>query len=95
MAEAESRLVQARAQLAQLKAQLAASQRKIAQNEASLNRVNDILKKHNVVAPIGGLCHLPARPHRRNRGAWRPEFRGKHHHDDRGYVDRDGRSEGR
>ena len=62
VAEAESRIVQARAQLAQLKAQLAASQRKIAQNEANLNRVNDILKKHNVVAPIDGLVtYLPVR----------------------------------
>jgi HlyD family secretion protein len=62
VAEAESRIVQARAQLAQLKAQLAGSERKIAQNEANLNRVNDILKKHNVVAPIDGLVtYLPVR----------------------------------
>jgi len=60
--EAESRIVQARAQLAQLKAQLAGSQRKIAQNEANLNRYNDILKKHNVIAPIDGLVtYLPVR----------------------------------
>jgi HlyD family secretion protein len=62
VAEANSRLIQARAQLAQLKAQMAATQRKIAQNQASLNRVNDILKKHNVVAPIAGLVtYLPVR----------------------------------
>ncbi len=62
VAEAESRIVQARAQLAQLKAQLAGSQRKIAQNEANLNRYNDILKKHNVVAPLDGLVtYLPVR----------------------------------
>jgi HlyD family secretion protein len=62
VAEAESRIVQARAQLAQLKAQLAGSQRKIAQNEANLNRYNDILKKHNVIAPIDGLVtYLPVR----------------------------------
>src|ERR1700733_5108980 len=60
--EANSRIVQARAQLAQLKAQLSGSQKKIAQNQASLNRVNDILKKHNVVAPIAGLVtYLPVR----------------------------------
>jgi HlyD family secretion protein len=60
--EASSRIVQAKAQLAQLKAQLVGSQRKIAQNEATLNRVNDILKKHNVVAPIDGLVtYLPVR----------------------------------
>jgi HlyD family secretion protein len=62
VAEAQSRLVQAQAQLAQLKAQLAGSQRKIAQNEATLSRVSDILKKHNVVAPIDGLVtYLPVR----------------------------------
>jgi HlyD family secretion protein len=60
--EAESRIVQARAQLAQLKAQLAGSQKKIAQNEANLNRYNDILKKHNVIAPIDGrVTNLPVR----------------------------------
>jgi HlyD family secretion protein len=60
--EASSRIIQARAQLAQLKAQLSASQKKIAQNQASLNRVNDILKKHNVVAPLAGLVtYLPVR----------------------------------
>jgi HlyD family secretion protein len=60
--EAESRIVQARAQLAQLKAQLAGSERKIAQNEANLNRYNDILKKHNVIAPIDGrVTNLPVR----------------------------------
>jgi HlyD family secretion protein len=60
--EAASRIVQAKAQLAQLKAQLVGSQRKIAQNEATLNRVNDILKKHNVIAPIDGLVtYLPVR----------------------------------
>src|SRR5580658_2585302 len=62
VAEAESRIVQARAQLAQLKAQLSGSERKIAQNEANLNRYNDILKKHNVIAPIDGLVtYLPVR----------------------------------
>jgi HlyD family secretion protein len=62
VAEAESRIVQARAQLSQYKAQLAGSQRKIAQNEANLSRFNDILKKHNVVAPIAGLVtYLPVR----------------------------------
>jgi HlyD family secretion protein len=60
VAEANSRIVQARAQFAQLKAQLSGSQRKIAQTEAGLTRVNDILTKHNVVAPIDGLVtYLP------------------------------------
>jgi HlyD family secretion protein len=62
VAEAASRIGQARTQLSQYKAQLAGSQRKIAQNEANLNRFNDILKKHNVVAPIAGLVtYLPVR----------------------------------
>jgi HlyD family secretion protein len=62
VAEADSRIVQAKAQLEQLKAQLAGSQRKIVQNEANLNRVNDILKKHNVIAPLDGLVtYLPVR----------------------------------
>jgi len=62
VSEANLRIVQAKAQLAQLKAQQTASQRKIAQNEANLTRVNDILRKHNVVAPIDGLVtYLPVR----------------------------------
>jgi len=62
VSEAESRVVQARAQLAQLKAQLASSQKKIAQNQANLTRFNDILKKHDVVAPLDGLVtYLPVR----------------------------------
>lgn len=60
--EAESRIVQAKAQLAQLKAQLAGAQKKIVQNQANLNRYDDILKKHNVIAPIDGLVtYLPMR----------------------------------
>jgi HlyD family secretion protein len=62
VAEANSRLVQARAQLAQLRAQLAGSQRKIVQAQAALTRVSDVLRKHNVVAPIDGLVtYLPVR----------------------------------
>jgi HlyD family secretion protein len=60
--EAQSRVVQGRTQLAQLKAQLSGSQRKIAQSQANLTRVNDILRKHNAVAPIDGLVtYLPVR----------------------------------
>jgi HlyD family secretion protein len=60
--ESNSRIIQARAQYAQLKAQLSGSQRKIAQSEAGLVRVNDILVKHNVTAPIDGLVtYLPVR----------------------------------
>jgi HlyD family secretion protein len=69
VAEAQSRVVQAKTQLAQLKAQhaqlraqLAGSQKKIAQSQAALTRVDDILRKHNAVAPIDGLVtYLPVR----------------------------------
>ena len=60
--EAQSRVVQAKAQLAQLRAQLSGMQKKIAQSQAGLVRVDDILKKHNAVAPIDGLVtYLPVR----------------------------------
>ncbi len=60
--EAESRVVQARTQMAQYRAQLAGTQKKIAQSQAALQRVDDILKKHNAVAPIDGLVtYLPVR----------------------------------
>ncbi len=62
VAEAESRVVQARAQLAQYRAQLSGTQKKIAQTQAGLQRVDDILKKHNALAPIDGLVtYLPVR----------------------------------
>ena len=62
VAEANSRVVQARAQLAQLSAQMSATQRRIAQSQAALLRVNDILRKHSVIAPIAGLVtYLPVR----------------------------------
>jgi HlyD family secretion protein len=62
VAEAESRVVQARTQMAQYRAQLASTQKKIAQSQAGLQRVDDILKKHNAVAPIDGLVtYLPVR----------------------------------
>jgi len=60
--EAESRVVQAKTQMAQYRAQLAGNQKKIAQSQAGLQRVDDILKKHNAVAPIDGLVtYLPVR----------------------------------
>jgi len=67
--EAQSRVIQAKTQLAQLKAQLAqlraqqsGAQKKIAQSQAALTRVDDILRKHNAVAPIDGLVtYLPVR----------------------------------
>ncbi len=60
--EAQSRVIQARSQLAQLRAQLSGSQKRIAQTQAALSRVDDILRKHNAVAPIDGLVtYLPVR----------------------------------
>ncbi|HXJ40398.1 MAG TPA: efflux RND transporter periplasmic adaptor subunit [Bryobacteraceae bacterium] len=60
--EAESRVLQSRAQLAQLRAQLSGTQKRIAQTQAALTRVDDILRKHNAVAPIDGLVtYLPVR----------------------------------
>lgn len=62
VSEAQARVAQSRTQLAQFRAQLAGSQRRIAQSQATLTRVNDILRKHNVVAPISGLVtYLPVR----------------------------------
>jgi HlyD family secretion protein len=62
IAEDQSRIVQAKAQLAQLNAQYQSMQKKIAQAQAGLNRTDDILKKHETVAPIAGLVtYLPVR----------------------------------
>ena len=62
IAETESRVIQATTQLAQLRAQVSSSQRRIAQIQAGLNRVSDILRKHNAYAPIDGLVtYLPVR----------------------------------
>lgn len=60
--EAETRIVQSKAQLAQLRAQLSGTQRRVVQSQAGLARVNDILRKHNAVAPLDGLVtYLPVR----------------------------------
>lgn len=69
IAEAEARIAQAKAQSSQLKAQLSqlkaqnlSSQKKIAQAQANLNRTNDVLKKHETIAPLDGLVtYLPVR----------------------------------
>ena len=62
IAEASARVVQAKSQLGQVRAQMSSAQRRIAQSQAGLTRVNDILRKHNVVAPINGLVtYLPVR----------------------------------
>jgi HlyD family secretion protein len=60
--EGEARLVQMQAQKAQNLAQVSVSQKRIVQAQASLARFNDILAKHDVVAPIDGMVtNLPVR----------------------------------
>src|SRR5689334_12266456 len=58
--EAELRLDQLRSQRAQSLAQIQSAQRRVAQAQAGLARVNDILEKHDVVAPLDGIVtNLP------------------------------------
>jgi HlyD family secretion protein len=60
--EAEARVAQMKAQREQNAAQLSMSQRRIAQSRAMLNRVADVLQKHNAVSPINGVVtNLPVR----------------------------------
>jgi len=58
----EAQLAQMKAQREQTAAQLASTQRRVAQAKATLNRVSDVLQKHNSVAPIDGIVtNLPVR----------------------------------
>ena len=60
--EANLRLVQLQSQRTQMAAQVASTQRRIAQVQAGLTRVNDVLAKHDVIAPIDGVVtNLPVR----------------------------------
>jgi HlyD family secretion protein len=60
--EAEARVTQMKSQRAQTAAQLAASQRRVTQIQANLNRVADMLAKHNATAPLDGVVtNLPVR----------------------------------
>ncbi len=60
--ESQARLDQARAQVAQSRAQVAATQRRVAQAQAVLTRYDDMLAKHNSVAPLDGVVtNLPVR----------------------------------
>ena len=62
LAEASTRVDQARAQRAQLAATLSASQRRIAQIQANLKRASDVLDKYSVHSPIDGvITNLPVR----------------------------------
>ena len=62
VAQAVSRLQQARTQRDQSAATLAGNQRRIAQAKANLARFTDVLEKHNSFAPIEGMVtNLPVR----------------------------------
>jgi HlyD family secretion protein len=62
VAQAVSRLQQARTQRDQAAATLAGNQRRIAQAKANLTRFTDVLEKHNSFAPIEGMVtNLPVR----------------------------------
>lgn len=53
--QSEARLVQARAQREQTAAQLAGAQKQVAVARANLVRYNDVLRKHDSVAPLDGV----------------------------------------
>ena len=60
--EASTKLEQMKAQRAQGAAQLTAAQRRISQQQANLARIDDLLAKHNALAPINGVVtNLPVR----------------------------------
>ena len=62
VAQAVSRLQQARTQKDQAAATMAGNQRRIAQAKANLTRFTDVLEKHNSFAPIEGMVtNLPVR----------------------------------
>ncbi|MEI9812817.1 MAG: efflux RND transporter periplasmic adaptor subunit [Acidobacteriota bacterium] len=60
--EAELRLAQMRSQRTQTLAQITSSQRRVAQVQAQLKRLEDVLAKFDVVAPLDGVVtNLPVR----------------------------------
>lgn len=60
--EAETRIAQAKAQEAQSRQQVTSAQRRVTQAQAGLTRINDILEKHLVLAPLDGIVtNLPVR----------------------------------
>ncbi len=60
--EAQSRMDQLKSQRAQSLAQITSAQRRVAQAQAGLTRLNDILAKHDVIAPLDGIVtNLPVR----------------------------------
>lgn len=62
MVEADTRIAQAKAQEAQARQQLTSAQRRVTQAQAGLTRINDVLQKHLVIAPLDGIVtNLPVR----------------------------------
>lgn len=60
--EVELRLTQLRSQRAQTVAQITSSQRRVAQVQAQLRRLQDVLEKFDVIAPLDGIVtNLPVR----------------------------------
>ena len=60
--DAETRIAQARSMKAQALAQENSAQRRVAQVQAGLTRINDILDKYSVIAPLDGIVtNLPVR----------------------------------
>lgn len=60
--EAELRLKQMVSQRAQTMAQITSSQRRVAQAQAQMKRVEDVLAKYDVIAPLDGIVtNLPVR----------------------------------
>ena len=55
VAEAQTRVEQVRSQMAQAKQQVTSSQRRVNQAQASLTRMNDVLQKYSVTAPLDGV----------------------------------------
>ena len=55
VAEAQTRVQQVRSQMAQARQQVTSSQRRVAQAQASLTRMNDVLQKYSVTAPLDGV----------------------------------------
>ncbi len=60
--DAQTRVAQAKAMKAQSLAQEASAQRKVAQAQADLTRIDDVLQKYSVIAPLDGIVtNLPVR----------------------------------
>jgi HlyD family secretion protein len=62
LSEAELRLTQMQSQRSQTLAQITSSQRRVAQVQAQMKRLQDVLEKFDVIAPLDGIVtNLPVR----------------------------------